>query len=104
MYDDGLLGDAIANDGVYTAELPYLNSGQEIKFYIRSHNNAISLSPQRAEYEFYTFHPNVNWKPYKKLITSKFIQTQAMACLMFMLKIHLKSNVKFSTYMDRSFY
>ena len=59
MYDDGLLGDAIANDGVYTAELPYLNSGQEIKFYIRSHNNnAISLSPQRAEYEFYTFHPN----------------------------------------------
>ena len=59
MYDDGLLGDAIANDGVYTSELPYLNSGEEIKFYVRSHNNnAISLSPQRAEYEFYTFHPN----------------------------------------------
>ena len=59
MYDDGLLGDAIANDGIYTAELPYLNSGEEIKFYVRSHNNnAISLSPQRAEYEFYTFHPN----------------------------------------------
>ena len=59
MHDDGTLGDAIANDGVYTVELPYLASGEEIKFYIRAHNdNAISLSPERAEYEFYTFHPS----------------------------------------------
>ncbi len=61
MYDDGLLGDAVASDGIYTAELPFLSNGQEVKFYIRSHNNnAIALSPQRAEYEFYTFHPNAH--------------------------------------------
>ena len=61
MHDDGLLGDALANDGIYTLELPYLSNGQEIKFYIRAHNNnAIFVSPQRAEYEFYTFHPNAD--------------------------------------------
>ena len=61
MHDDGLLGDAVANDGIYTLELPYLSNGEEIKFYIRAHNNnAVFVSPQRAEYEFYTFHPNAD--------------------------------------------
>ncbi|MEJ6776580.1 MAG: CotH kinase family protein [Crocinitomicaceae bacterium] len=59
MHDDGSFGDALANDGIYTAELPYLVSGEEIKFYVRSHNsNSVFLSPERAEYEFYTFQPN----------------------------------------------
>tara|TARA_B100001248_G_scaffold4857_1_gene3502 strand:- start:2653 stop:4437 length:1785 start_codon:yes stop_codon:yes gene_type:complete len=56
MYDDGTNGDLLANDGVYTADLPFQFSGLDVKFYIRSENDdAIKLSPQRAEYEFYTY-------------------------------------------------
>lgn len=56
MYDDGTNGDLLANDGIYTADLPYQFSGFDVKFYIRSENDdAIKLSPQRAEYEFYTY-------------------------------------------------
>lgn len=58
MQDNGILGDAIANDGIYTTEIPYLQNGEEIKFYVRAHNsNSISLSPEKAEYEFYYFQP-----------------------------------------------
>tara|TARA_B100000963_G_scaffold113286_2_gene98642 strand:- start:29819 stop:31603 length:1785 start_codon:yes stop_codon:yes gene_type:complete len=56
MFDDGTNGDLLANDGIYTAELPYQLSGLDVKFYIKSENDdAIKLSPQRAEYEFYTY-------------------------------------------------
>ena len=56
MYDNGTNGDLLANDGVYTADLPFQFSGLDVKFYIRSENDdAIKLSPQRAEYEFYTY-------------------------------------------------
>ncbi len=54
MLDDGTNGDIIANDGTYTSILPFNSSGLELKFYIRAENNdAIKLSPQRAEFEFY---------------------------------------------------
>jgi hypothetical protein len=56
MFDDGTNGDLLANDGIYTADLPYQFSGFDVKFYIRSENDdAIKLSPQRAEYEFYIY-------------------------------------------------
>ena len=72
MHDDGLLGDAVANDGIYTLELPYLSNGQEIKFYIRAHNNnSVFVSPQRAEYEFYTFHPNADLNPAQEINSIK---------------------------------
>ena len=58
MFDDGTNGDLVANDGVYSAILPFQSSGLDIKFYILSENNdAIKLSPQRAEYEFYIYSP-----------------------------------------------
>ena len=58
MFDDGTNGDLVANDGVYSAILPFQLSGLDIKFYILSENNdAIKLSPQRAEYEFYIYSP-----------------------------------------------
>jgi hypothetical protein len=61
MYDDGSNGDAIANDGIYTAALPYYASGQAVKYYIRAqNNNAMRLSPERAEYEFYIYDPNAS--------------------------------------------
>ena len=58
MLDDGSNGDVVANDGTYSAILPFQSSGLEVKFYIRSENNdAIKLNPQRAEYEFYVYSP-----------------------------------------------
>lgn len=56
MSDDGLNGDLLAGDGIYTSALPYLASQQPVKFYIRAQNsNAMKLSPVRAEYEFYYY-------------------------------------------------
>tara|TARA_B100001142_G_scaffold317436_2_gene358381 strand:- start:7185 stop:8972 length:1788 start_codon:yes stop_codon:yes gene_type:complete len=56
MFDDGTNGDLISNDGIYSAVLPFQNSSQDIKFYIRAENNdAIALLPERAEYEFFTY-------------------------------------------------
>jgi hypothetical protein len=61
MYDDGTNGDALAGDGVFSAMLPYSGSGLAVKYYIRAQNtNAMRLSPERAEYEFYIYDPNVD--------------------------------------------
>jgi len=55
MSDAGTQGDAIPNDGTYTAILPETN-GENLMFYIRASNaDAISLSPARAEYEYYIY-------------------------------------------------
>ena len=61
MYDDGTNGDLVVGDGVYSANLPYYNSGDAVKYYIRAqNNNAMRLSPERAEYEFYIYDPNAS--------------------------------------------
>lgn len=53
MNDDGVNGDQIAGDGVYSVSLPITI---DIKFYIRAQNNdAMMLSPEKAEYEFYEY-------------------------------------------------
>jgi hypothetical protein len=56
MYDDGTNGDATANDGTYSAPIPYLGNGKDVKFYVRASNlDALQLSPERAEYEYYVY-------------------------------------------------
>jgi hypothetical protein len=65
MYDDGTNGDTQANDGVYSCYVPF-NSSPLIKFYIKARNSqAMMLSPERAEYEFYEYYSisNVLDKP-----------------------------------------
>ena len=60
MKDNGLNGDMLANDGVYTLTIPNLGSA-DVKFYIRARNEeALVLSPQRAEYEFYEYSISTN--------------------------------------------
>ncbi len=55
MVDDGTQGDALAFDGIYTGIMPSF-SDDNINFYIRATNSeAMSLSPQRAEYEYYIY-------------------------------------------------
>ena len=73
MYDDGTNGDLLANDGVYSAFLPYANFNGKIKYYFRAHNNdALSILPERAEYEFFELTNVTNTKDFvtnsKKLI------------------------------------
>ena len=54
MLDDGLNGDVLAGDNIFTSNLPFQGSGNDVKFYIRAENNdAMKLNPERAEYEFY---------------------------------------------------
>ena len=61
MHDDGTNGDLIANDNTYTAFLPYIVSGDAVKFYIRAQNSSnMSLLPERAEYEFFIYDPNAS--------------------------------------------
>jgi len=56
MYDDGSNGDVQANDGQYTASIPFYGSGKDVKFYVRANNaDALRLSPERAEYEYYIY-------------------------------------------------
>jgi hypothetical protein len=61
MYDDGTNGDLVANDNTYTAYLPYVVSGDAVKFYIRAQNSSnMRLLPERAEYEFFIYDPTTN--------------------------------------------
>ena len=55
MADDGTQGDAISGDGIFAVHFPPgISDG--IKFYIRATNaEAMSLSPARAEYEYYMY-------------------------------------------------
>ena len=56
MYDDGTNGDAIANDNIYSCYMPFA-SYPIVKFYLTARNsNAMILSPERAEYEFYKYY------------------------------------------------
>ena len=55
MNDDGINGDLTPNDGIYSTQLPFVGN-TNVKFYIRAENNdAMILSPERAEYEFYEY-------------------------------------------------
>jgi len=55
MNDDGINGDLTPNDGIYSIQLPFVGN-TNVKFYIRAQNNdAMILSPERAEYEFYEY-------------------------------------------------
>ncbi len=58
MTDDGTGADETADDGIYSAVLPFQDSSEEVRFYIRTQNSdAVKLLPERAEYEFYTLNP-----------------------------------------------
>ena len=55
MVDTGVAGDLQAGDGVYTATVP-IGANPEFLFYIRASNDeAMSLKPARAEYEYYIY-------------------------------------------------
>ncbi len=56
MNDSGIGGDLIAGDQIYSATIPYSNSGDYVQYYIRASNNeGVTLSPEKAEFEFYFY-------------------------------------------------
>ena len=57
MHDDGLNGDATANDQIYTAQIPFNTTNDHIKYYIEAENaEALALMPERAEYFYYHYY------------------------------------------------
>ena len=60
-------------DGTYETSLYFdLNNPVEWKFYIRAQtSDAMTLSPQRAEYEFYYFQPNAEINNINKINSIK---------------------------------
>ena len=61
MNDMGYNGDLIAGDNVYSATIPFSDPGTYVQYYIRASNNdGISLSPEKAEFEFYEYTVNYN--------------------------------------------
>ena len=56
MHDNGLNGDLVAGDDIYSCIVPFSESGTYVQYYIRANNeNAISILPEKAEYEFYYY-------------------------------------------------
>ena len=59
MNDNGINGDQEAGDDVYSCIVPFSDSGSFVQYYVRASNeDAISLSPEKAEYEFYYYTVN----------------------------------------------
>jgi hypothetical protein len=57
MADNGLNGDAVSGDGIYSAQVPFTTSNDHIKYYIEAENsNAMKLNPERAEYFYYHYY------------------------------------------------
>jgi len=60
MYDDGTNGDITSGDGVFSVNRPFSTSNEVLKYYVRAQNNdAMKLSPERAEYQYYYSDPLV---------------------------------------------
>ena len=56
MFDDGEHDDGNANDNIFGAIIPFQESGNHVKYYIRASNvDALVLDPQKAEREFYEY-------------------------------------------------
>ncbi len=59
MFDDGNHNDGAAGDSVYGAQV--LAEGKVFQYYIWAENDSTgSFSPERAQYEFHSFQPQVN--------------------------------------------
>lgn len=57
MFDNGLAGDLLAGDNIFTAAVPFTTSNDHIKYYIEAENTqAIALMPKRAEYFYYHYY------------------------------------------------
>ena len=74
MNDDGVDGDLIAGDDIYSFVIPFSSSGDYVQYYIRAGNSeGVSLSPEKAEFEFYVY--TVNYE----ILSSNIVINEIMA-------------------------
>ena len=56
MLDDGNHNDGEAGDNIYAAEIPFQDSGVQVRYYVRASNSdAVILEPETAERDFYYY-------------------------------------------------
>ncbi|HTF04047.1 MAG TPA: CotH kinase family protein [Bacteroidia bacterium] len=74
MYDDGLHADGVAGDGVYGAWM--IGTSGLMQYYIYAQNaNAGMFSPERAEYEFYSFLIALNGAGAGEVVINEFVSS-----------------------------
>lgn len=72
MYDDGLHSDGAANDGTFGAQMPGTSS--LMQYYIYAENSVAGMfSPERAEYEFYSYLVAVNSAGVGEVVVNEFV-------------------------------
>ena len=79
MNDNGIDGDAVSEDGIYSCILPHTEQNMDIKYYIKAENDdALILSPERAEYEFYIYRSVIEVVPEDLVINELLASNQTI--------------------------
>ena len=69
MVDDGTQGDGKANDNIFSATVPFKDGGSHIRYYVRASNDdALVLSPQKAQTEFYEYKVGLEMLPLETIV------------------------------------
>jgi hypothetical protein len=72
MVDDGTQGDGEANDNIFGATVPFEDGGSHVKYYIRASNDdALVLSPRKAETEFYEYWISLEMLPPETVVINE---------------------------------
>lgn len=79
MYDDGLHNDGAASDGVYGAAMP--GTSPLMQYYIYANNPTAGMfSPERAEYEFYSYVVVVNSATAGQVVLNELVSFNFIGC------------------------
>jgi hypothetical protein len=79
MYDDGLHGDGAASDGVYGAAMP--GTSPLMQYYVYANNPTAGMfSPERAEYEFYSYVVLVNPAMAGDVVLNELVSDNTIGC------------------------
>ncbi len=78
MYDDGNHNDGSAGDGVYGALLPAFSPATTVYYYIYAENSeAGKFSPERAEYETYSYTVECSQLYYHDIVINEFMASNS---------------------------
>lgn len=79
MYDDGLHNDGSAADGVYGAAMP--GTSPLMQYYIYANNPTAGMfSPERAEYEFYSYVVTVSTATAGQVVINELLSNNIVGC------------------------
>jgi hypothetical protein len=79
MFDDGLHGDGAASDGVYGAAMP--GTSPVLQYYIYANNPTAGIfSPERAEYEFYSYLVSVSAATAGQVVLNELVSFNFIGC------------------------